>query len=120
MTGSGYRRYLLPIVLGALGLLLLLRVFVVDSSILIPEDVDVVILVVLLGVAMVAAIRALVGTWMEYLHRLSARRARRETLAEHVRFLGRLDHELKNPLTALRAGLSTLSLTGLKDRKSVV
>lgn len=120
MTGSNYRRYLLPVALGVLGLLLLLRIFVVDGSILIPEDADVVLLVALLGVAIVAAIRALVRTWMDYLYQMSARRARRETLAEHVRFLGRLDHELKNPLTALRAGLSTLALTGLDEQQQAL
>jgi two-component system OmpR family sensor kinase len=31
---------------------------------------------------------------------------------EHRRFLRRLDHELKNPLTAIRAGLANLSMAG--------
>jgi len=103
--------------LGLLGLLLLVRVFVGDTLVLVPEDIDVIILVSLLGVAMVAAIHALVRLSMWYLRLLSVQRARRETLAEHSRFLRRLDHELKNPLTTLRAGLSTLSLTELDGQQ---
>jgi two-component system, OmpR family, sensor kinase len=34
---------------------------------------------------------------------------RQEAAAERRRFLGRLDHELKNPLTAIHAGLANLS-----------
>jgi two-component system, OmpR family, sensor kinase len=50
---------------------------------------------------------------MGYLRHLSIQRTRRETLAEHSRFLRRLDHELKNPLTTLRTGLKTLALMEL-------
>lgn len=35
--------------------------------------------------------------------------------AEKRRFLSRLDHELKNPLTAIRAGLANLGETGLQE-----
>jgi two-component system OmpR family sensor kinase len=112
-----YKRYLLPIVLGALGLLLLARVFLIDSTILIPEDLDVVLLVSILGVIMVAATHAIVRISMHYLRLLSVQRVRQEALAEHSRFLQRLDHELKNPLTTLRTGLKTLSLTSLDGRQ---
>lgn len=117
MIHPRYRRYLLPVTLGILGLLLLTRVLLSDTFILIPEDVDVVLLVSLLGAAMVVAIHTLVRLSMRYLRMLSVQRARRETLAEHSRFLRRLDHELKNPLTTLRAGLSTLSLTDLDEQQ---
>jgi two-component system, OmpR family, sensor kinase len=45
------------------------------------------------------------------IHRESMARAREETAEEHRRFLNRLDHELKNPLMAIRAGLANLSST---------
>jgi two-component system OmpR family sensor kinase len=115
MTRPKYRRYLLPIILGALGLLLLIRVLISDTLIFVPEDLDVVVLVSLLSAAMVTAIHTIVRISMRYLRLLSVQRARRETLAEHSRFLHRLDHELKNPLTTLRAGLSALSLTDLDE-----
>ena len=111
------RYFLLPIMLGLFGLLLLLRVFAGGSLILVPEDIDVVILVLFLSLAIVAAIHTLVRLSMGYLRELSVQRVRRETLAEHGRFLRRLDHELKNPLTTLRAGLSTLSLTNLDEKQ---
>ncbi|MGW1998231.1 sensor histidine kinase [Embleya sp. NPDC001921] len=41
------------------------------------------------------------------------RSARAEAAAEHHRFLRRLDHELKNPLTAMRLGLANLAATGV-------
>ncbi|MFE3199305.1 sensor histidine kinase [Embleya sp. NPDC055664] len=39
----------------------------------------------------------------------AAERARAAAAAEHHRFLRRLDHELKNPLTAMRLGLANLA-----------
>lgn len=115
-----YRRYLLPITLGALGLLLLVRLFVIDRSILLAEDADVVVLVLLLGATMIAAIHTIVRISMRYLRLLSIQRTRRETLAEHRHFLRRLDHELKNPLTVLRTGLKTLSLTDLDGQQQQI
>lgn len=105
------RWYLLPVVLGALGLLLLVRILFIDSSG--PNDIDVVVLLALLGLAMVVAIHSLVRISINHLRTLSVQRTRQETLAEHVRFLRRLDHELKNPLTTLRTGMTTLALTEL-------
>src|SRR5688572_32988902 len=95
------RRYLLPIILGLLGLLLLARIFLTNTFILVPEDIDVVLLVVLLSVAMVIAIHTLVRISMNHLRLRTIQQVRRAMLAEHRRFLSRLDHELKNPLTAL-------------------
>ena len=49
--------------------------------------------------------------WREKVHRHES-----ETAAEdHRRFLSRLDHELKNPLTAIRAGLANLSESSIND-----
>jgi two-component system OmpR family sensor kinase len=114
------RRYLLPILLGAAGLLLLARVLFISPAILIPADLDVIALVAFLSLATIVAIHMLVRISMSYLRQLSMQRARRETLAEHARFLRRLDHELKNPLTALRAGLKTLSLTALEEQQQQI
>lgn len=116
MTAS-LKRYLLPITLGLLGLILLVRIFISGTSIYVPEDIDVVVLLSILGAVMVVAIHTIVRMSMTYLRFLSVQRARRETLAEHGRFLRRLDHELKNPLTALRAGLSALALTNLDEQQ---
>lgn len=110
-------QYLLPITLGLLGLLLLMRVLLSSTFVLVPEDVDVIILFVLLSVTMIIAIHTIVRISMEHLRVRSVQQVRRETFAEHRRFLSRLDHELKNPLTALRAGLRTLLLTSLDEQQ---
>jgi two-component system OmpR family sensor kinase len=110
-------RYLLPFALGVLGLLLLARVLLADTFVLVPEDVDVIALVVLLSVTMILAIHTIVRISMNHLRVRSVQQVRRETLAEHRRFLSRLDHELKNPLTALHAGLKSLVLTSLDEQQ---
>jgi len=46
-----------------------------------------------------------------YRHRRTLAQVQEETLHERQRFLQRLDHELKNPLMALRAGLANLLST---------
>lgn len=112
------RPYLLPISLGGLGLLLLARILLAGADFAVAQDFGTLVLVLLVGGIMVVALHSLVRLSMSYLRTLSIRRARRETLAEHARFLRRLDHELKNPLTALRAGLKTLTLTGLSDAQA--
>jgi two-component system OmpR family sensor kinase len=117
MIWSSLRRYWLPLTLGLLSLLLLLRVYLLNAFVLVPDDVDVVVLVVLLVVAMVAAIHSLVRISMEHLRLRSVRQVRQEALAEHRRFLQRLDHELKNPLTTLRTGIKTLVLTNLNEQQ---
>ena len=117
MTRRKYGHYFLIFLLSGLGLLLLARVFFRGGSVLVPEDVDVLLLVSFLGLAMVAAIHTIVRISMRHQWLLSARRARQEVLLEHGRFLQRLDHELKNPLTTLRTGLSALSLTDLDARQ---
>ena len=76
------------------------------------------LLVLLLGVAIIFALHTLVRIWMHYLRLRTVHRLRRQTLAEHSRFLRRLDHELKNPLTTLRAGLKALALTGLDPQQA--
>ena len=120
MNWPRIQRYGLPLLLGLLGILLLLRVFFVDALVLVPEDGDVVVLVALLGLAIIAAIHTIVRISMTHLRWRSVRQVRSETLAEHRRFLSRLDHELKNPLTALRAGHKTLLLTGLTEQQAQI
>ncbi len=105
--------YWLPLTLGTLALLLLARVFFAERFVFIPEDLDVVLLVALISGAMIAAIHTIVQISINYLRLRSVQQVRQAMLAEHHRFLSRLDHELKNPLTALRAGVQTLELTDL-------
>jgi two-component system OmpR family sensor kinase len=109
--------YLLPLLLGLLGIVLLVRVLVVDAYILLPESTDVIFLIAALSIGMVLAIHILVRVSISYLRHLTIQRVRNDTLSEHRRFLQRLDHELKNPLTVLRAGLKTLTITNLNEQQ---
>lgn len=106
---------LLPAGLALAGIALLLRVSVLDTSIGLAGDLDVLIILLGLSLAIFASVNLLVREVMERLRQQSFELARSETLAEHRRFLNRLDHELKNPLTALRAGLGSLAMTRLDE-----
>jgi len=57
--------------------------------------------------AVIATLLALQGT--KRAHRQSLAHAQAKAAEERRRFLRRLDHELKNPLTAIRAGLANLA-----------
>lgn len=108
---------LLPAGLGLAGIALLLRVSVVDRAILLPSDLDVMIMILGLSLAIFASINLVVREILERLRRQSVEDARQQAFAEHRRFLNRLDHELKNPITAMRAGLGSLSMSLTTDQQ---
>lgn len=64
----------------------------------------------LLGVALSIPLLVGVGLWQRLTRRYERRlaNAQRRAAEDRRRFLRRLDHELKNPLTAIRAGLANL------------
>jgi two-component system OmpR family sensor kinase len=66
---------------------------------------------VLLGIAVSTLLMLGVGAWLwnEYRRRESLTQTTAQAAADRRRFLQRLDHELKNPLTAIRAGLANVS-----------
>jgi two-component system, OmpR family, sensor kinase len=49
------------------------------------------------------------GWWAEYRRQKASVRIQAEAAADRRRFLQRLDHELKNPLTAIRIGMANLA-----------
>jgi two-component system OmpR family sensor kinase len=108
---------LLPAGLGLAGIALLIRVSIADHSILLPSDLDVMIMILGLSLAIFASINLVVREILERLRRQSVEEARRQAFAEHRRFLNRLDHELKNPITAMRAGLGSLSMALTTDQQ---
>ena len=111
MTATKRLWLLLPIGLGLAGVMLVIRVSFIDTTLFLSGDLDVLIILFGLSLAIFAAAALILKVLIERLRQYSVERARQETLAEHHRFLRRLDHELKNPLTALRAGLGSLELT---------
>ncbi|MFG2783020.1 sensor histidine kinase [Streptomyces prunicolor] len=67
------------------------------------------------GVAMVLVAVVLVRRRTERLRAQLLDTAAKEAREEHRRFLRRLDHELKNPLTAIRIGVANLSAADLDE-----
>lgn len=108
--------WLLPIGLGLAGAALLLRVSVIETTLYFPEDLDVLLIVIGLTLAVFAALMLIMRETLDRLRHHELERARAQALEEHRRFIRRLDHELKNPITALRAGLASLELT-LQDER---
>jgi len=102
---------LLPLGLGLAGVMLLIRVTLLSTGLFLSRDLDLVLILFGLSLAIFAAMVLIVKEVMDHLRQQSIEQARAEAFAEHLRFLQRLDHEFKNPLTALRAGLGSLALT---------
>lgn len=69
---------------------------------------------VMLGLVLTAGALGLVAAlaWGEFRRRQGQADAHLEAVRDRRRFLQRLDHELKNPLTAIRAGLALLPSNG--------
>lgn len=80
-----------------------------DMAITLPVDLDLVLIITGSILVLSAALGMSLQRAMERLRHASVEQARAEAFAEHRRFLMRLDHELKNPLTAIVAGVVNLS-----------
>jgi two-component system OmpR family sensor kinase len=107
------RRVTLLLLLGT-GLvlwILLINVRVVNLVIALPVDLDLLIIFTGLIVVLIAMSTLAFQRNLERLRQHNVERARSEAFAEHLRFLQRLDHELKNPLTAILVGVSNLRET---------
>jgi len=106
---------LLAFLLGAAGIILLVIVSLPDAPLRFPESTGVIALILTLFLAVFAAIYVLVRELLRRAWQSGGDQTRLKAMGEHQRFLSRLDHELKNPLTALRAGLASLALTLRED-----
>jgi len=62
-----------------------------------------------LAISIVWGLSAVIWTAAHRTDEVALRRSREEQVEAHSRFIRRLDHELKNPLTAIRAGLANLA-----------
>ncbi|WPF82644.1 HAMP domain-containing sensor histidine kinase [Sanguibacter sp. 4.1] len=67
------------------------------------------------GAGIVALLVLLLRRAVRRAGEVGAASARQEEKAAHHRFLARLDHELKNPLTAIHAAAASVSSTSLAD-----
>lgn len=107
---------LAPITLAIASIILLLRINFGTVIFFLPSNVDILVLLLGLGLATTMSLSFIVQEFMRHLRETSVEQARTEAFEEHRRFLKRLDHELKNPLTALRAGLASLALINQADQ----
>jgi two-component system OmpR family sensor kinase len=100
---------LIPLAAGLLIAILALEVAGVPNPIL-HASVDVGSLAVIASLTFTLLVGAGLVLWEWQRHRCQQymTKARTEVAEERRRFLQRLDHELKNPLTAIRAGLANL------------
>lgn len=109
------RPFLYPvlILLIALGLAALLWAGILPDQ-LITLRIDLGNTLLILGVVIALSWSALVWVW-ERSQQRSIDQVKFQVSDEKRRFLRRLDHELKNPLTAIRAGLANLAETNLDE-----
>lgn len=102
---------LLPAGLALAGVMLVVRVSYVRGILVYPDDLDVLVIIPGLILAIIATLMLILTLTLDYRHQRRIERLQQAALAERFRFLRRLDHQLKNPLTALYAGLGSLALT---------
>lgn len=110
------RLYVPPLLLLTLGLGLdILWQFLNGPGPILFLRVDVGTLFLLLGiiVSLVSSFGAIMWGSAAQRGERALSSARREEAEAHRRFIRRLDHELKNPLTAIRAGLANLPNSGI-------
>jgi two-component system OmpR family sensor kinase len=104
---------LAPAVLGLILSLILNLTNVTNPILYLRADLGTLILIMGVSLTVLAAIVMLLIDWVE--------RQRLKNLLEAAderrRFLRRLDHELKNPLTAIMAGLANVAAATNKDRR---
>ncbi len=82
-----------------------------DHIVYLRADLGTLSLMLGFALSMITACVFLLAAWVERIRRKAAF----EAAEERRRFLSRLDHELKNPLTAIRAGLANLSESTTSD-----
>jgi two-component system OmpR family sensor kinase len=113
-----YARWLLTLIPGVLGMGLALYFFLSydashDHIVYLRADLGALSLLFGLGLSILAALGFALWGRVEQIRQQAAA----EAAEERRRFLRRLDHELKNPLTAIRAGLANLTEAPSEDAR---
>jgi two-component system OmpR family sensor kinase len=100
---------LLPAAVGLVTASLVTNVATLENPILyVRADVGTVVLIIGLGLSILMATGLALWQWQDRRHQQRMAEVRVQMADERRRFLQRLDHELKNPLTAIRAGLANM------------
>lgn len=104
-----------PVLLGATLALLFLGNSLPDPIVYARVDLGLLTLAAGVGLSLAAAALFLLLDWSDRREIKVQSAFQQYTAMERRRFLGRLDHELKNPLTAIRAALANLAGTPLDE-----
>lgn len=99
---------LLPILLAIILVLILTELNVIEWHFS-THDVDTALIGLGIIAAVIAGMTLVSGAAVIEMERSSLHRAREESDAERSRFLRRLDHELKNPLMAMKMAIANLA-----------
>ena len=109
------RPFLYPILLFLFAFLLSIALWIgLLPDVIFRLRIDLGNILFVLGLLVGAAWAGLIFTWRRS-QEISIESVTTEAADEKRRFLRRLDHELKNPLTAIRAGLANLAETHLDE-----
>jgi two-component system OmpR family sensor kinase len=101
-----------PLLLGLMLFVVLVSGLAPNPTLYLRADVGTLALLVGFGLTLYTGTNAAIWVWSQTATRRRVEHeARIEAAEERRRFLRRLDHEVKNPLTAIRAGLANLSVS---------
>jgi two-component system OmpR family sensor kinase len=96
------------------------RTDLIDIRISLHGDIDVIIIMTGISISVILSSIIIFQRQVQNLYQKTMGHARETVHAEHVRFLRRLDHELKNPITAIRAALANLAdIDDRQERKRI-
>ncbi len=111
---------LIPVAAGLMVATLVTDVHILGNPILnIRVDLGTVALIVGLALSSLMAAGLAMGEWGGWRCRQRMDDVRAQAAEERRRFLRRLDHELKNPLTAIRAGLANVQEPGRANGSAI-
>jgi two-component system OmpR family sensor kinase len=105
----------LPAVLGLLARIILARGWIENSVLYLRIDLGTLALLLGLFLSILLYIIWAVFVWQGSQYDQDFVQFQAQTADERRQFLGRLDHELKNPLTAIQAGLANLNEASNKE-----
>jgi two-component system OmpR family sensor kinase len=109
MRWAGRFIVLLPAAAAVLFVVILAHLGLLELTISLNADLDVILILAGGALSIILGLVISIRTSTEYMRRRAIRQALNQIATDHVGFLHRLDHEIKNPLMAIRAALANLN-----------
>lgn len=101
---------LLPAILALAIVAILTKARLIELTISLNTDLDIILILSGVGLSVALSVALVLKQSIDHIQR-RIKQARHEAIAEKIRFLHRLDHEMKNPLMAIRAAMANLAET---------